>query len=297
MSRTALFAVALFGITLPAHADESFRIQIRNEGKAGDRFHVREVEKTTQKMVVTDAAGKVLNKSDEQPDRTEIYEETIVAKEPGKRPHKLTRKYEKVIVREEDKDVEVPLSGKTVTIERKDGKYAFMLDDGELSTRMLKFLNESFKSDSEDEDKFDDVFLSKRAVRVGETWKCDAKRVLMEILKDTSGNFDVTNATASGKLKETYAKDGRTFGKIAIDVNAPIAAIGKGKDAIAAKSGSFFKIKLDIDACIDGSISSGTLVAKSEMLVNAEISMRNGQKAMLKMTVDSSLTETRRELK
>ena len=122
-------------------------------------------------------------------------------------------------------------------------------------------------------------------------------RFLMEILKDTSGNFDVTNATASGKLKETYAKDGRTFGKIAIDVNAPIAAIGKGKDAIAAKSGSFFKIKLDIDACIDGSISSGTLVAKSEMLVNAEISMRNGQKAMLKMTVDSSLTETRGELK
>ena len=90
MSRIALFAVALFGITLPAHADESFRIQIRNEGKAGDRFHVRESEKTTQKMVVTDAAGKVLNKSDEQPDRTEIYEETIVAKEPGKRPHKLT---------------------------------------------------------------------------------------------------------------------------------------------------------------------------------------------------------------
>ena len=52
----------------------------------------------------------------------------------------------------------MPLSGKTVTIERKDGKYAFMLDDGELSTRMLKFLNESFKSDSEDEEELTTCF-------------------------------------------------------------------------------------------------------------------------------------------
>jgi hypothetical protein len=84
MSRFALFAcLAAFVVVQRSDSQESYRIQIRKEGKAGDRFYVLQVEKATQKTLLTDAAGKVLNKSDEQLDRSEIYEESILAKEPG----------------------------------------------------------------------------------------------------------------------------------------------------------------------------------------------------------------------
>src|SRR5262249_31568627 len=100
MSRSTIL-VGLAAVLLAASgaAQDAYKIQIRKEGKAGDRFHVSETEKSSQKLVLTDAAGKVIRNTDEQPDRTEDYEETILAKESGKRPQKLSRKYEKVLVR------------------------------------------------------------------------------------------------------------------------------------------------------------------------------------------------------
>src|SRR5262245_5750123 len=114
MSRLSFVAalLALF-LALPAAAQDSYRIRIRKDEKTGDRYQVQESEKTVQKILVTDPSGKVINKRDEQPERTESYEETIVGRRPGKRPHMLTRKYDKVTVKDDGKDVEVPLHDKT----------------------------------------------------------------------------------------------------------------------------------------------------------------------------------------
>src|SRR5262245_25311417 len=101
MSRQALL-VGLTSLLLVGAgvAEDTYKIQVRRELKPGDRYQIREIEKSNQKMILTDAAGKVLQKSEEQPDRDETYEETILAKEPGKRPHQVARKYEKVVVKE-----------------------------------------------------------------------------------------------------------------------------------------------------------------------------------------------------
>jgi hypothetical protein len=231
MRRIAILA-AIVAMTAAhvASAQETYKIRVRKEEKAGEKYSVREIDKTTQKSRVTDASKKVLEDLDEQTERMDVYEETILAKEPGKRPHRLSRKFEKVLVKEEGKIVELPLAGKTVTIERKDGKFSFKIDEGELSEQVLKYLSESFKHDTDDEEKFDAIFLSKDAVKVGETWKCDAKQIWKELMPN-AGEIDADKSTATGKLTEVYQKDGRTFGKIAIDVNLPLTVIDKGDEA------------------------------------------------------------------
>jgi hypothetical protein len=295
MSRCAFVACFLTAfVALPAAAQDSYRIRIRKDEKAGDRYQVQESEKTIQKLLVTDAGGKVLNKKDEQPERSETYEETIVGRRPGKRPHMVTRKYEKVVVKDDGKDVELPLHDKTVTVERKDGKYAFKLDDGELNDQILRFLNESFKSDSDDEEKFDSLFFSATPVKVGDSWNCDVKGIVKDLTKGAVNEIDAEKATGTGKLKEVYQKDDHPFGKIEIEINAPVKSIG---DDIETKGGSFLKVKVTIDACIDGVMSAGSLVAVIEMSLNADITLPEGKKAAMSVTVNSTMTETRKELK
>jgi hypothetical protein len=298
MSRFALVACLVMAVVAqPAKADDSYKIRIRKDEKPGDRYYVQESEKTTQKLLVTDVNGKILNKRDEQPERAESYEETIVGRKPGKRPHMVTRKYEKVVVKDEGKDVELPLHDKTVTIERKDGKYAFKLDEGELNDQILRFLNESFKADSDDEEKFDQLFFSPTAVKSGDSWNCDVKGIIKDLTKGAVGDIDDEKATGTGTLKEVYQKDGHPFGKIEIDVNVPIKSIGQGPNTIDAKNGSLVKIKMNIDACIDGTMSAGSMTAAIDMKVLADVPLPEGKKAAMSVTVNSTMTETRKELK
>lgn len=295
MSRFALAAALLIAIIAPpAAAQDSYRIRIRKDEKSGDRYQVQESEKTIQKLLVTDAGGKVLNKRDEQPERSESYEETIVGRRPGKRPHMLTRKYDKVVMKDDGKDVELPLHDKTVTVERKDGKYAFKLDEGELTEQILRFLNDSFKADTDEEEKFDVLFFSATPVKAGDSWNCDVKGIVKDLTKGAVGEIDAENATGIGKLKEVYQKDDHPFGKIEIEISAPVKSIG---DGIQTKEGSFLKVKVTIDACIDGAMSAGSLVAVIEMNLNADITLSEGKKASMSVTVNSTLSEKRKEIK
>lgn len=297
MPRFMVTACATFVLAQVGIAQDSYRIRIHKDEKPGDKQRVVEVEKTTQKMLVTDSAGKVLNMKDEQPDRSQVYEQTILAKEAGKPPHKLSRKYEKVVVKEDGKDVEIPLNGKTVTIERKNGKYAFKLDDGELSEQMLRFLTESFKDESDQKDDFNDVFFSKEPVKVGQTWKCDAAAVIAELTSELAPGIDVNKASVTGKLNEVYQKDGRPFGRIDIDMNVPIKSVGKGARVLKAKPGSYLKSKLHFDACIDGAHLAGKLTGTMEISVSTEVPLPNKQTGTLKITITSNIDETRQELK
>ncbi len=238
-----------------------------------------------------------MNKKDEQENKSQTYVETILAKEPGKRASKLTRKFEKVALMEGGKDIDLPLAAKTVTVERKDGKYAFKLDEGELTDSMLKFLNDSFKHESEKDEDFNKIFFSPDPVKVGQSWKCDPKSIIDELVKDMADSVDLSKATATGKLNNVYQKDGHPYGKIDIDMNVPIKSVGKGANKLEAKSGSHFNMKLHFDACIDGTQSTGKLNGTIEIFMTAEVSLPNKQTGSLKVQVTSTLEETRKDLK
>lgn len=289
--------LAVLAICQVGSAQDGYRIRIRDEDKVGDRHHIVSVEKTTQKILVTGADGNALNKKDEEEQKSQTFVETILAKVPGKRANKLTRKFEKVSLEEQGKKVDLPLTGKTVTVERKDGKYAFKLDEGELTDAMLKFLNDSFKHESDKEENLNDIFFSKEPVKVGQSWKCDPKAIVTELVSTMADSIDLSSATATGKLNNVYQKDGHPFGKIDIDMNVPIKSVGKGANKLDAKAGSYFKMKLHFDACIDGTQSAGKLNGTMEIVMLADVPLPNKQTGSLKVQVTSTLEETRKDLK
>ena len=291
----AWLAIAIFASA--GHSQDGYRIRIRKEPEAGNKHRIVELEKTSQKVLVTDADGNLVNKSDEQPDRSQTFEETILAKEPGKPATKLARKYEKVLVREKGKDVEIPLKGKTVTIERRDGKYAFKLDSGELSEAMLKFLADSFKDESDKVDDFNEVFFSKEPVKVGQTWERDPKVIFAEMFKGESAGINIGEGKATGKLIEIYQKDGHPYGRIDISISVPVQSIGKGKDIVVAKPNSQFQIKLHFDACIDGAQTAGKLTGSMQLSLSADVPLPNGKTGVLKMSMSSTVEQTRTQLK
>ena len=298
MPRSMLTAgLAALLLMQAAMAQDGYKIRISKKEQVGDRHQVIEVEKSSEKTLITDAAGKVQKKQDEVVDKSQTYIESILEKNEGKRPHKLSRNYQKIAFQEDGKAVEVPLKGKTVTIERKNGKYSFKLEEGELSDAMLKFLNDSFKYESEDEERINEALFSAEPVKVGQTWQCDPKGIVKEWLSDMSGNVDASQAIATGKLLDVYQKEGHPFGKIAVDVSMPVTSIGKGDGAIPAKSGSFFKLKLHIDACIDGTQSDGTIDGTMDIFLKAEIPLKEGQKGNLTISVNNKVTETRKPVK
>ena len=105
---------------------------------------------------------------------------------------------------------------------------------------------------------------------MGDSWNCDVKGIVKDLTKGAVNEIDAEKATGTGKLKEVYQKDDHPFGKIEIEINAPVKSIG---DDIETKGGSFLKVKVTIDACIDGVMSAGSLVAVIEMSLNADITL------------------------
>src|SRR5262245_48344285 len=147
----ALSVVVLAPLGL--RAEETYKLKLRRDRQVGDRFRVDSTEKNTHKREIKDADGNLAENVELHPDRSSIYEETVLAVDGKKHTTKSTRKYEKATMRQGDKDEDVPLIGKTVIIERKDGKAEFSLEGGgDLPEFALKFLQEEFKNKDDDKD-------------------------------------------------------------------------------------------------------------------------------------------------
>lgn len=289
-------AMILFVLAATLPAQEKFHVKLRKTKGVGDAGRIEDSESTTQRTIVKDADGKVLQDSTKKPGRSTTYVETILALD-GTKPAKLTRKYEKLKIAEDGLEDEVPIAGKTVVIERKSpGKFEFKLEEGELPDRARKVLEDAFRN-KEDEDKFNELVFGTEAIAVGATREFEAADAVKRLFKDAAGiTLDQANAKGSVTLKEAYKKDGATFGKLVIELGAPITEVGNPQRKFKTEAGSKFKLTINMDACIDGSRTEGTSESELNLSVTAKIPA-DKMEVTLTQTVTSKLSEKRAMVK
>src|SRR5207244_6890304 len=100
----------------------------------------------------------------------------------------------------------LPFQGETVLIEKKADGFTFEIVDGEtVMGEDAKELHEEFNKGGAS--KLVELFLPRKAVKAGESWKVDVGVLAKEFSKDGKIEIDASKCTGSGKLVKAYQKD------------------------------------------------------------------------------------------
>lgn len=293
MNRHTILGLALAIVTLsPVTAQEAYRVKVRKDRQVGDAVLATEIEQGTQKTVVKDAQGKVLQERTLTPARNVVFTETILELD-GNKATKYSRRYDKAVVTENGQEVEVPVTGKTIIITRKGDGFDFSVQgESEFTGRGRKLLEEAFAS-RPNEDRFNEIVFGE-PLRVGQARMFDASEVIKTLFKRASGlKIDEQKASGTVKLNEVYQKNGVPFGKLTVSLAAPILTAGTAERQIKGEEGSTLSLTLTMDCCIDGSRTEGTMEGNLEIKFVGQVEV-GGMKVTLVETVQSKQTDTRK---
>jgi hypothetical protein len=306
MARSIPLAVAL-GFVLAsaaARADETYAIKFKEPGK-GDVTQVDSTDKSDSHNQLLDSAGKLLTDpngkasldSAETVEKVAAYRETVLEKEPGKlQPTRLERHYDRAQVKTGGKTRDLPYQGKTVLIEKKDGKYHFRVKDGaELEGDDAAQLDEEFNKGSDEE--FLKAFLPGKAVAVNDSWKIDMGPLVTAYARANKLDIDADKAEGKGKLVKVYEKDGARFGVLEVHLELPLKGMGEGNKKLPLQAGSKWTMDVSADGCIDGSRLDGTRKSLSKIDATAAVPLPDGTKAKLAILSTGNSQETSKEAK
>jgi hypothetical protein len=287
-------ALALFLGPVAVQAQDAVTIKLRKAAK-GETSLVEKNSTDVSKNKIVDDQGKALQDKEEKKGETYVFRETVLERDGDKPPTKLRRQYEKAQVAVDGKTTELAYQGKTVLIEKKDGKFHFQIDGGkELTGDEAKHLNDEFNKKEGDELDFEKAILPKKAVKVGETWKIDMEPLVKDFEKSTSLPMDIGKSAGTGKLLKVYQKDGKQFGVMELSLDMPLKA-GKA-DKIVIDAGSKISVAATLDICIDGSAESGTITGKLGVELKATVPLADNKEAKLSLSVQGTRLETHKDL-
>jgi hypothetical protein len=280
-----------------ARAEEAYPIKLRDP-VTGDTLQVNRNEDTQSQSKVVDAAGKALVEKEEKGGKTAVYRETVLEKPEGRaKPTRLKREYEKARVQTGDKSESLPYEGKTVLIEKKDGKYQFQVEGGEaIKGGDARVLDEEF---NKEDDNFDlqKAILPKGAVAKGDSWKIDMEPITAAFAKNAKLQLDAAKAEGTGKLIKVYRKDDAQFGVLEFHLELPVKELGAGKDTIALDPGAKWTMDVTVDGCIDGSRTDGTMKATFKISASGAVPIGDGTSAKLTTTGQGSFQATAQQVK
>jgi hypothetical protein len=289
---TGIIVLALQGL---ANAEDVYSIKVKTPGE-GEAVTINHTQKLASRTLGTDANGKTLVDVTKKLTEMFVYTETILAKDSDKRPTRLRRRYEKAEIVEDDKTTSLPYQGKTVLIEKKDGKYSFTFDGGkDLTAEEAARLDQEFNQKSGFEtDELEALVLPGKPVAVGSPWKIDLEPLAKEITKNGNAEIDGAKGIGTGVLQKVYSKNESQFGALHIKAELPMKTMGKGEKKLILDDGSKFVMGLDFDCCIDGKSFDEIFKFGMKMDVTSVIALPDGSKGKLAITVQTDGDETRR---
>jgi hypothetical protein len=293
-----LVLVSLLAAAAPVRLDDAYPIKIKKGGQ-GDVSTQDKQSTETASVKLEDPDGKVLQDKKEERVITEAFKETIQEKVKGKKATKLRREYTKATVKAGKNETTLPYQGKTVLIEKKDGKYHFTIEGGEeLMGKDAELFDKSFnKADDSDDELLEKAILPQKPVKVNETWKIDSDALVKSLTKDMKQALpvDKSKAGGTGKLIRAYKKDDKQFGVLDVKIDLPLKGefpIGAGQKA-PIQEGSKMTMRMEVDTCIDGTATDTVANMSMEMDLVATIKGPDGKD--YKMTVHSAQKEKSNE--
>lgn len=181
-------------------------------------------------------------------------------------------------------------------IDFKNGKHSFTIDGKDLAGDDVKFLREEFNEEDTKSNPagFEELFLPKNAVAVGETWKLEIDDVAKPFAK--AMEFDASKSTAGGKLIKAYKKDNKQFGIFETELHLAITKILSGPIPMQLSRGSVTKIIVQFDGCIDGSINTGTTKMSMEMQMAGTLKNPNGVEVKMQAKINSVSSRSTEDL-
>ncbi len=254
----------LVTLLLPAAApaQDAVTIAIKEAGKGTVRECDVQQSTTNATRIVTDN-GQVLHEKSARSSQHHVYVETVLEAEPGKRhPARLRRAYDKAVSWADKTSEVLPYQGKTVLVEKKDGKYRFAVEGeggGELEGGAALALEREFNKD--DDLDLQRIILPRGAVRPGDSWQVDMAAVARAWQRSTAMRVDAARSSGTGRLTKVYRKDGRQFGAMTFRLEMPIAALGAGQQQVKLDDGARVVMDVNLDCCVDGGAASGTMKA------------------------------------
>jgi len=249
------FAVLTAGLLVATAlaADDAVVIKVK-KSVPGDVAETTKTEKASNKSTIN---IKGTDRTQEQSGSSKLAYRDEVIERPAdaKRPTKFKRTYKTAELMRDTAKVDLGLAGKTVLIEKKGDKYEFTMEGKLLTGPAAEFLGREF---SREKHLTEEDFFPKEPVKVGGTWKVDVAKVAKE-LGDEGMVVDPGKSSATGKLIKTYDKAGAKFGILELTLDMTVTTLkGGGGPDIALKEGSKVTITMSADACIDGTLDTGT---------------------------------------
>jgi hypothetical protein len=278
--------------------EETYTIKIK-ESARGDRTlaESQETEQSHARLLYPD--GETAEDNREKKTVTLKCRQTILElPDAQKLPTRLRRQYDKARVTSDGNQQTLPYEGKTVLIEKKDGKYRFQIEGGdELTGKDAELLDKEFSHEKDEKVEMEKILLPRRPVRVNETWKIDPEAFIQAMAKGPEGGLsvDAARAVATGKLSRAYQKDGRQFGVLEFRLDLPLKDT-VGKEKLALEPGARMTVQIKLDGCIDGQANDAVVDLATQLDLTATIKMPDGQNYKLVVTAANSHKETQKDL-
>lgn len=298
-----LVLVGFLVAAAPVRVDDAYEIKIKKSGKGAITQQQKENHEESH-VKIEGPDGKALTDKNDSKTTIEEYKETLLEKVKGKRATKIRREYTRAVIKSGEEEKPLAYDGKTLLIEKKDGKYHFTIEGGEeLKGKDAETLSRSFNKPVGDDGEGSEVekaILPKKPVAVNGTWKIDAEDLSKALTKDTNQPFPVDKSKASGqgKLLRAYKKNGRQYGVFDINVTLPLKGdFPLGKDQKAPiQPGSKMTLHAKVDGCIDG--TSSDTVSETTMNIDlvALISTPGGQELKMILKVSQKGKDSEKDL-
>jgi hypothetical protein len=293
MNKTWVMAALVVTLCPLAASAQEYAIKVKRPG-LGDKSQVKLADMSDIEFKILDNGGNAVQEKKEMKAHKFVFLETGLERAPaGDDLVRLKRHYEHGERKIDGTRETLPYQGKTLLIEKKDGKFQFQTEGaaGEIiEGKEADELNEEFNK-GDFRKLINDHFLPRKAVKVDETWKLDVAPLAKDFSKDGKIEIDQNKSKGTGKLVKAYQKNGKQFGVIELVIEFPVTHLINDGNKSPTKEGKI-TIKVARDGCIDGNLEESRLTVSFDGDIRADINA-NGMDLSVVITVRATAEEVR----
>jgi hypothetical protein len=250
--RAHVSLLCLLTLSVAAHG-QTYSIKLKPESDPGKTITVRSTEKETGTGTkFLDEDGKVVKEI--KPGGKESISHLTVLERKNGRATKYKIVHDRATEMKDGKEIVHSYQGRTVVFELRGSKFRLgVVGKPPFISEDVQKLLEKANDDTNHNTAFARALTPDKPIRIGETWKPNARELLDEI---ASGGFNLGEAAVEAKLVKTSMKGKSLFGVFDFRLKVPVT--GMFKQTIVFDPPGEVDIQVTVTAAIDGSSTEWT---------------------------------------